>query len=250
MLVQRLEDTCRADNRSSALETISDEYLDSATMRAKFTAIVDSIVSGATTLSTASSDVLRELTDQGTYLETGENFISTYKSRYNRLPLMPVSLLTTYLRNLAPADRDVSLFPEQTQGTEGFKLAYGSRLVLNKKTAVTLDNMPGVKALLDTYNGVTQKRDQVPADQYQSYIQRFLDGLRFIIDTRNFASYLCLGATVPATGDNIFMDTQVTGEVLVLSWERMPHIQSLSGRRHRLRWSKESLRKSRFRLSA
>ena len=188
-----------------ALEAINGDYLDSATMRARLTAIVDSIVAGATTLSSSSADVLRELNDQGTYLETGEGFIAMYKSRYNRLPLMPASLLTTYIRNLDPADRDVSLFPEQTQGTELFKLAYGSRLVLNKRTAITLDNMPGVKAILDTYNGVTQKRDQMPTDKYQSFIQKFLDGLRFIIDTRNFAGYLTVSE------DAAFMRSQLIG---------------------------------------
>ena len=69
-------------------------------VRNELTACINMIVDGCYTLANSSSDVCRELADEPKFLQTQENSIRDYQSRYGKLPLMPLSSVLNYLQIL------------------------------------------------------------------------------------------------------------------------------------------------------
>ena len=78
---------------------VAAERLDSAAMRARISAVIDGVASGATALMNSASETLRELADDPVYFQTGEGSIEQYTARNGKQPLMPFSQVLYYLRN-------------------------------------------------------------------------------------------------------------------------------------------------------
>ena len=181
------------------LEVFSGRY-NSDQMRARLTAIIDAISGGAYTLSTAASEVLKELGDAPAYFQTQEGSIETYKMRYGMMPLMPLSLSLWFLSDVqllgagfaggipagAAAYNDQVLFPAQTFGAPNFKMLYGHRQLLARATPVGYDQVPGVRTLLAAYNGVSAKREQLDEGRYLGFVQNAVAALRYVVDARNY----------------------------------------------------------------
>jgi hypothetical protein len=176
----------------AALEALDDGLTDEL-MKARLAGVIDAIAGGLYTLSSSASDVLKELGDSPVYLQTNEGSIETYRARYGKTPLMPLSLALWFLGDLRlDADRvdDVGLFPRHAFGTPEFKLLYGTRQLLARHTAVGFDQLPSVKASLDAYNGVTPKREQIDDARYLQFIRSATEVLRFVVDLRNYKAML------------------------------------------------------------
>jgi len=163
-------------------------------MKTRIAGIIDSIAAGAFTLSSAAAETLKELGDTPLYLQTQEGSIEQYKMRYERLPLMPISLSLYALNDLdavgVPAGswNDLKLFPGHVLGTPGFKLMYGTRQLIMRSSPVTFEQVPGTKAMLDSYNGVSGSRDRIDETRYLSFIQKTVSALRYITEARNIKS--------------------------------------------------------------
>ena len=168
--------------------------------------IIDGVAAGAYSMSNAATEVLRELADDPLYLQTEENSIQNYKSRYGRLPLMPLSLVLSYLGDVnnnagvaivnaentgAVSVNDNRLTPTQEVGDVDFKLLYGVRkLISQARSKVTLAEMPGEKAMLDSYNGIVTEREKIDSKRFEDFVGRVVGGLRFLIDTRSYRAGL------------------------------------------------------------
>ena len=176
---------------ASALDIVDTGLTDEA-MRAKITSICDGLSSFAYTLSSAASEVRKELADQPIYLQTQEGSIESYKARYGKLPLMPLSLSLYFLGDLAPlgavvgSTNDTRLMPDHALGEPAFKIAYGVRGLLSGTGPISYDQMPGVKTIVDGFNGVASGRDQIDPTQFLEFARRIVSGLRFVVDVRNF----------------------------------------------------------------
>jgi hypothetical protein len=83
----------------AAVVNVAAERLDSAAMRARVSAVVDGVSSGAAALMNSASETLRELADDPVYFQTGEGSIEQYTARNGKQPLMPFSQVLYYLRN-------------------------------------------------------------------------------------------------------------------------------------------------------
>ena len=173
--------------------------LDDGAMKAKVAAMCDAISAAAYTLSTSAADVRKELADQPVYLQVQEGSIDNYKARFGKLPLMPISLSLYFLGDVptpaAGGTNDDRLMPDHALGEPAFKLAYGVRGLLSGTGQVGFEQMPGVKAILDGYNGIAGARDQLDPERYLGFIRRIVSSLRLILDARNFRSMISVCST-------------------------------------------------------
>jgi hypothetical protein len=199
-------------NSLKGLEPFAPLMLNDA-MRARLVSILDALSGACFTVENVCSEVLKELGDSPAYFQTQEGSIETYKMRYEKTPLMPLSLSLWFLGDisrlgvLTKADyNDLRLFPSKTLGSPDFKMLYGVRQLLARTSPVGFEQMPGVRALLDAYNGVSTKREQLEEGRYLKYAQNVVAALRFLVDTRNFkpliatSSRLPIGTTLAAGG--------------------------------------------------
>ena len=182
-------------NSLSALSEFSRSNELDATMKGRFVAIIDAIAGGAYTLSNAASEVLRELADSPVYFQTQEGSIETYRMRYAAAPLMPLSLSLWTLQDVsivgvADIINPTTLFPNKTLGSPEFKLLYGARGLIAGSAPVGYDQMPGALALLKSYNGLSEKREQIDEARYLRFAQNVVTTLRYLADARHYKSML------------------------------------------------------------
>jgi hypothetical protein len=170
-------------------------------MKLRLAELLDAISTHAYTLSSSATEVLKELADQPVYLQTQENSIETYKIRYGKLPLMPLSITLHFLNDLekVPANpaaaaatmpNDTTLYPSHSLGEPQFKMQYGVRGLLIRQLPVEFSTMPGVKAALDEYNSTSTKREQLDPARYLVFVKSVVAAVRFFIETRNYKSML------------------------------------------------------------
>ena len=104
---------------------------------------------------------------------------------------MPLSLSLWLLNNnhdLAQSNEIGSthtLFPGHNLGTTNFKMLYGTRQLLAKSTAITYEQIPGVKTLLDRHN-LSTNDNPIDDIRYLQFIQKIVSGLRFIINSHGY----------------------------------------------------------------
>ena len=181
----------------AALEVFDNTPRDSQNMKLRLAGVIDSITSGAFTLSNAASEVLKELGDSPVYFQTFEGSIEQYRMRYGRLPLMPLSLSLFSLFDVAGLAVDDPkrslLFPNQVLGTPEFKFTYGTRQLLSRDTPVGFDQVPGVRALLEAHNGTCAAPERIDEARYLRFVQSVSGVLRFIADARLFKRHLISG---------------------------------------------------------
>lgn len=182
-------------NALTALEEFKPQQT-SDQFKSSVVAIIDAITSACYTVSNSASEVLKELGDSPAYFQTQEGSIETYKMRYTKMPLMPISLALWFLGDVPHTVRDTSsyadlkILPNKTLGSPQFKIFYGHRQLLARSTPVSYEQLPGVKNIVDTYNGVTPPREQIDVDRYLSFCKNVVAALRYVVDTRNYKSTL------------------------------------------------------------
>ncbi len=175
----------------AALEPLSGEKT-SEQMKTYLAELIDSISAGAYALSASASEVLKELGDQPVYFQAHEGSIEAYRMRQGKMPLMPLSLATMSLKDLETYGGvfvdDTMLFPKYHKGEAPFKFQYGVRGLLAGYRPVTYDQMPGVKSIIDGYNGLSASREQLDSARYLAFGQRVVDTLRYLTEGRNYKS--------------------------------------------------------------
>ena len=208
-------------NALNALESLSD-VMPSDNMRARISPIIDAIIAGTFAISSSASETLKELGDSPIYFQTQENSIEQYRMRYGKMPLMPLSTSLYLLNDLDEIaafglPNDLKLFPGHVLGTPNFKFMYGTRQLIMRSTPVVFDQVPGVKALLDSYNGVSSQQEQIDDSRYLQFIQTTVSALRYIAEARNLKSSLSgtnmfsAGTLIAGAGNRNGIVTSATG---------------------------------------
>lgn len=190
--------TYPAESTKGSIHPLVGTPTDSDGTKARITAVLDSVAAGCYSMSNAAVQVLREIADEPLYLQTHDNSIQEYQSRYGKMPLMPISSSLTYLRGV-----DNRLMPEHSTGDASFKLMYGTRGLLGRPTSkFTLADAPGVRANLESYNGGASGREKIDAGRYDAFLGNFSRALRFVVDVRSYRGAL---APVGLVGDFLRM---------------------------------------------
>lgn len=155
-----------------------------------FTEVINGLNSGIYSLQNIYRTVLKELSDENpVFLQTSENSIQMYKSRNDKLPLMPFSLAMYYLGGMSDKDKntgDTQGMLMQTAGSPKFQLLYGVRGLLNGSQKVTLGSMPYMRTLLDEYNSANDRK--IDANGFEKFLQTNTKLLRYLVNTRVFRS--------------------------------------------------------------
>lgn len=141
----------------------------------------------AQTVAATADQVLRELNDAPVHFGIQLDAIQQYQaSNGGALPVMPLSLGTTLLRN------NVALpTPTQRLGTAEYSVAYGLRyLLLDEQPSVK--GAPAVAKLLETYNATSKASQRIDQGLYDQMVAKFARLLQFVVLTRSSARYLSL----------------------------------------------------------
>ena len=152
--------------------------------RNTMTACINKIVDGCYTLANSSSDVSRELADEPKFLQTQENSIRDYQSRYGKLPLMPLSSVLNYLQILNNADENI-LLPTYSLGTAQFKMMYGTRGLLNDHVWKS-SSAPGVSQVLEQYR--SSSNAGVDESKYEKLVAGVVGVVQSLVDLRYFST--------------------------------------------------------------
>ena len=150
--------------------------------------LLDRISAGSYAVQQVCSTVLKEVIDAPVFHQVGEGSIKEFHTRYGRLPFMPLSLASVYLDPSRLADEGVvsSLFPDNTIGTDSFKMEYGIRGLLLTHEKLSGAKMPGVEKILDAYNSVVGRTKQMPKDKYMEFVSLVVKSLRCVGIDRYF----------------------------------------------------------------
>ena len=179
--------------------------------RNEMTACINKIVDGCYTLANSSSDVCRELADEPKFLQTQENSIRDYQSRYGKLPLMPLSSVLNYLQILNNADENI-LMPTHSLGTPEFKMMYGTRGLLNDHVWKS-SSAPGVSQVLEQYR--SSSNAGVDESKYEKLVAGVVGAVQSLVDLRYFSTSTTLNTVVTVLGNPI-NDGGVTAPAEVL----------------------------------
>jgi hypothetical protein len=195
---------------AGALHPIQSDEVPASVMKERLISVIDAVSSGCLALVNSSTEVLRELGECPVYFQTGENAIEMYKMRNGQQPLMPLSLALFFLKdNSFPVrdgnkmafglrDEPVSvLYPGHNMGTSAFKALYGARALLIESGPVTYAQVPGVRALLDAFNGTVSGRGRIDPDAHLQYVQTVVSALRWITDARCFKGLISVSYRLP-----------------------------------------------------
>ena len=151
---------------------------------------INKIIDGCYTLANSASDVCRELADEPKFLQTQENSIRDYQSRYGKLPLMPLSSSLNYLTILqfpaGPAGTNL-LLPIHTLGTSQFKMMYGVRGLFTDATLKS-SSAPGVQHALEMYR--SSSNVTVDDAKYEKLTGCVVGVTRALVDLRYYSSIL------------------------------------------------------------
>lgn len=197
------------------LGAVQNKGLDTAN-RNTMTACINKIVDGCYTLANSSSDVCRELADEPKFLQTQENSIRDYQSRYGKLPLMPLSSVLNYLQILNNQDENI-LLPTHSLGTSQFKMMYGTRGLLNDHVWKS-SSAPGVAQVLEQYR--SSSNAGVDESKYEKLVAGVVGVVQSLVDLRYFSTSTTLNTVVTVLGNIVGRHNAAAGAAAALALER------------------------------
>jgi len=175
------------------------------------------IMSSAKSLVQCINNVQKELSDVPLFFETYKDSIIDFNNRNQKLPVMPLSILTHLMNfNLHRVDKtnkksmladdfnftlnndqnieyNVHLLPQnEGVGSVAFKFAYGTRGLLSHKQKPLVDYAPGMSALLDyeKLGGVSGGAPKFDKSSVQLLVQNNVLLSRYILDYMYPSQYL------------------------------------------------------------
>ena len=179
------------ENTLASIEPFTNVATPSGTVKQSFATIVDSISGGAYALADSCQQVLKELSDVGVYFETGEGTIQSYKARYGKEPLMPVSLALWYMRNLGEQNGESAAMPISSGSPEA-EVQYGVRQLLTTAGKVGYGQIPGTKTILDMYNGLATPRDRISESDHLDTLTSIISLTRFVVDVHKYSTMMAI----------------------------------------------------------
>ena len=146
--------------------------------------ILNNIINGCSSLIDDAQTVLDELKSMdgksNLYFELKNNFIKDYYKITKELPFMPLSS-SLYILHSKSYDE---LLPIQNIQTDKFKFMYGTTSIFNSKESSSLNTMPYMKELLNTYNNSMQIGNQIDTNKFNDLIKNTMSLLSFYNDIK------------------------------------------------------------------
>ena len=213
-----------------------DLCVSSLIIKTLFNQIIESTINIAANVQSAAMSVVRELGDEMTYFETGENSIANYKSAHGAEPFMPLSLIAQAYKTpvllggdynvlidntVGPAAGGPPAMPERTaicriaecnninpfssSASNDFKYAYGLRGVFGLKAPASA--LVGAAAALRGYNEVVDGTSRVAPDVYARFVDNAVGLARFVFGKNQVAAALTY--SLPPAGDTLLTKLKI-----------------------------------------
>ncbi len=150
-------------------------------VRRKFSAALDRVIAGCVSINQCIADTLHDLADLPKYLELNENFIQLYESANGIMPIMPISTLGAFFvcgRN--------QYMPVGKLGSDGFKLLYGTRQVMNSSN-YKLSDMPWIQHFIRTYNNTMDQRYHIKEPDMTDFITYYIPTMKYLVNSTVYA---------------------------------------------------------------
>lgn len=171
---------------------------------------LNEIKAGSQSLSNSCLEVTKELGDNSpVYMSFSEGSIESYRMRYGKTPLTPLSLAFYALGDKdklnAAGKQTAPLLPTGRLGQDEFKFLYGTRGLLPSNNIVTFDSLVGVKAILDQYNASAPSSAKIESSDYLQFVQQSVTALRWVTENQFYKNMLATKSVVdnPAASRNI-----------------------------------------------
>jgi len=164
---------------------------------------LDSVINSCGVFSSASSEVLRELSYTPVYGQIRENFLESYRLKNGHSPLTPLTLIFKYSRDSKEDKKgsmsstlfsgyktytDENIDPKKSIGTPEFQLLYGVGGYLFNDSDSSLDQLSCVQEQYMEFNNQVGRRDAIDDSLYNRFIRTSMKLLRYVVDIRSFKS--------------------------------------------------------------
>ena len=189
----------------------SHRRLDHKEAREYYTQLLDKVSIGCSSMVSATTAVMNELNDVPLYLETAENSIVDYKNANGKMPLMPLSSMSSIFQSSATSDnmqtheitdnsrgqgkqlrvpiRDPQLgYPVEGPGSELFSYNYGTRSLLHDYGVnPMIEHMPGMKEIVELYNTTSHGQKKMEPKTFGTYVGKVVSLMRYIHSSRLYS---------------------------------------------------------------
>jgi hypothetical protein len=178
-------------------------------VKAKLVSLLDSVISHTYSISGCADEVLKELGDTPVYFETYEGSIESYQLRNNNDQLMPLSLSLWFMNDNYSLAQSTDIGPSHilfgghNLGSSSFKLLYGTRQLLARDMALTYEDVPWVKTLLNRHNSSASDK-QVEESRYLQFVNRLMNGLRFVVNSHGYKRIVAYNSSGIDNHDEFF----------------------------------------------
>lgn len=153
--------------------------------------LLGKIANSCNVMVNTSAEVMKEVSDNPLFLETGENSIAAYRNVTNVTPFMPLSSMLAGLNDQLGPESSTTLYPVHNPGSRQFEFNYGTRFVLGQpKIAVLLDHTPGMREVVENYNKMVQSDRQITLENVSRMLGEYVQLARWVSDTNSYARVL------------------------------------------------------------
>lgn len=178
---------------------------------------LDSVINSCGVFSSASSEVLRELSYTPVYGQIRENFLESYRLKNGHSPLTPLTLMFKYSRDSKEDKKgsmssslfsgyktytDENIDPKKSIGTPEFQLLYGVGGYLFNDSDSSLDQLSCVQEQYMEFNNQVGRRDAIDDSLYNRFIRTSMKLLRYVVDIRSFKSSISTSTLCTKVSDN------------------------------------------------
>lgn len=158
--------------------------------------IIDKLIRYVSTLLQCIEQVHRELGDSPKYLELHQGSLNEYKTNHGKYPITPISTMLFTLANDGVNAVNAYSKPFSSPGDPNFKFAYGTRLTLAQPdTKLLPQHAPGYEFIIDTFNSLTESRNQLDKVKVGEFFRNITYTLRFLHDVRHYKSLMVSPST-------------------------------------------------------
>ena len=181
--------------------------------RQKLVFYLDEVIIGSRSLIKCMETTLGEMGYAPKYLELYKTYFADFRATNGRDPVTPLSSILRLLANskfgtnLNDLQRDSYDLVQLNSGVEEFKFLYGIGLLMSK-SQIKLDDMPGLKLIIDSYNKAVDEKNKLPEDELVKLVNNTLIGLMYSTDIIKIKALLKNFNTTTGYGDG---KTSTTG---------------------------------------
>lgn len=143
--------------------------------------MLNNFVEAANEIKETCERVYREVADEQIYLQTEPDQYSKFVSKYDRVPIAPISFNLLGLE----ASNDILNIQRDINSKE-FKYNYGVRSTLLDSKDINMSTIPFNKYLVQEFSNIVNNDDKISISTYEEFTKKVIKNFRYIANFMNF----------------------------------------------------------------